>query len=464
MVIYRLGVAILSIIRHLILFGAHRWNRETLLRSLLDSRRWSIDILVLEKELPKLPVDINDRLRKVIHVPDLDETTLSLLAKELTHNFNMEWAAFAFDDYTVEIAAALSEIGGRPYMSRLAGHLGLYKPSMRHVWNALCREAGGSLHEVPFQTISFGEGFNLTAISQSICLENGVIVKPAGLDASIGVRYAETEVQLESALEECTNEIREAIEFGYSLGINANSDVILEQAIPRTNLFSSGEFSAEFLSIGGHHRLLGITQKFIDKETFTEIGHLFPSSSIPQICRHSVEAWVPKLLDYAGVINNLTHWEFIITPENSIALVEVNMRPPGDRITSLISGTFGIDIVGLCISSNDFPPISASRIGIVGFPKPEHSVQEIVGVISNDKKQHDMDCELNVDFSAIKENSEWILPISWRNRYISVFAYGATPAMALEKCSYLVDGIYLINNKDAHISVKLDESIYGDIL
>src|SRR5262249_47545997 len=146
-------------------------------------------------------------------------------------------------------------------------------------------------------------------------VSNGVIIKPSALDASIGVRYAASSIAAANALSDCLAEVRDLQSIASSVGVTIQPRFLVEEAISRdVSLSSSGEFSIEFLSINKKHFALGITEKYIDRSNYSELGHVFPSFNFPNDLVSPIQTIVTHLLEYLQITNSMSHWEFIVTP------------------------------------------------------------------------------------------------------------------------------------------------------
>jgi len=107
------------------------------------------------------------------------------------------------------------------------------------------------------------------------------------------------------------------------------------------------EFSVETLSEDGVHRVLAVTEKFKNTETFVETGHLIPAR-ISEQDRRAIEAFVPKALTALGITSGPAHTEVILTPKGPV-VVETHTRTGGDGIVLLVEMATGIPYADLIV-------------------------------------------------------------------------------------------------------------------
>src|SRR5437016_6367441 len=176
------------------------------------------------------------------------------------------------------------------------------------------------------------------------------VVKPDELSGSIEIRYAESKKEsLAAAREICSQLLSKWRVVGRMIGTEVHPRVVIERAIERSDGVHPGaEYSIEFVSFQGQHYMVGITQKWV-APNFLETGHLFPAESIPGRLKPVLERAMKRLLEQLGVRYGVSHWEFIITPDERIALVEGHLRPAGGRIMELIEYSTGRSpVAALC--------------------------------------------------------------------------------------------------------------------
>ncbi len=118
------------------------------------------------------------------------------------------------------------------------------------------------------------------------------------------------------------------------------------------------EYSIEAFSYNGEHQLIGITEKMVDVETFSEKGHIFPAQLSNKV---ENEIWdtTKQFLTCLGIQNGPSHTEVKVF-EEKVYLIETHNRPGGDYIPQLIEMSTGFNTfknaIGWCaqkISAQD---------------------------------------------------------------------------------------------------------------
>ncbi|MGH3567398.1 MAG: ATP-grasp domain-containing protein [Pseudonocardia sp.] len=116
--------------------------------------------------------------------------------------------------------------------------------------------------------------------------------------------------------------------------------------VPLAERFVDGEeFSVEAITHDGHHYIVAITEKFKDKSTLVEIGHLVPAR-IPGGVADAVVGHVRRVLTALGVHYGLTHTE-VIVGANGPVTVETHLRKGGDEIEGLVRDATDINLPDL---------------------------------------------------------------------------------------------------------------------
>jgi len=103
------------------------------------------------------------------------------------------------------------------------------------------------------------------------------------------------------------------------------------------------ELSVESVSFAGRHVIVAITEKFIDPDSFTELGHALPARLDPSV-RGEVRQAVTSFLDLVGIRDGVCHTEVRLGPRGP-AIIEGHNRPGGDAIADLVQGAFGVDLI-----------------------------------------------------------------------------------------------------------------------
>jgi biotin carboxylase len=100
------------------------------------------------------------------------------------------------------------------------------------------------------------------------------------------------------------------------------------------------EFSVEAFSYDGSHRLIGITEKYVDPNTFVEKMHVFPARVGEQL-RDRIWRQVDGVLTSIGMLNGPSHTEIKIN-DQGLHVIETHNRVAGDGIPGLTELVTGI--------------------------------------------------------------------------------------------------------------------------
>lgn len=111
------------------------------------------------------------------------------------------------------------------------------------------------------------------------------------------------------------------------------------------------EYSVECFSFNGDHAVIAITRKILmdspDGSNFTEMGHCVPAG-LTEESKHCISDYIRKFLTLIGIDNGPSHTEIKVSG-NSIRVIETHNRIGGDRISSLVKISTGVDLVELSI-------------------------------------------------------------------------------------------------------------------
>ncbi|GEK15724.1 ATP-grasp domain-containing protein [Aliivibrio fischeri] len=108
------------------------------------------------------------------------------------------------------------------------------------------------------------------------------------------------------------------------------------------------EYSVECFSFSGDHKVIAITEKtIVGEKNFTELGHIIPAN-ISKKTNQDINNYIVRFLDIIGIKNGASHTEIKIF-KNNIHIIETHNRIGGDRISSLVKLSTGIDLVELSI-------------------------------------------------------------------------------------------------------------------
>lgn len=158
-------------------------------------------------------------------------------------------------------------------------------------------------------------------------LELPLIVKPSDRSGSLGVTKVENWEQLAWAIE-------------YAVGVSFKKQAMVEEFI------DGREISVEFISCGGKHYPLQITDKVTTGAPhFVELEHHQPSSLSPEMFS-KIYAITERALTALGLTDGASHSEYKITPQGRVAVMEIGGRMGGDFIGSdLVRLSTGYDFL-----------------------------------------------------------------------------------------------------------------------
>ena len=437
----------------LVLLGAHRWKRDEVV-ALATASGFRPMLLVHETEnVPEsLLADVGPYwvLRRSL----LEAKSAPEVADEITQRCGRQWYVIGLDDYVCEFAAELSQHSAAPTMKATAATCVLRKHQLRRLWNSLA-EKDGRLFAVPYTLRSYRDlADHLAYVSEGdLVLSSGesYIVKPDALDASIGVHSVGPDGDIDDAISAVLRVLADLSPAVVSLGIGVAPAVLIERRIPRSEALHGGaEYSAEFLSVkvGGEtqHLLLGVTEKYT-AGSFIEFAHCFASSSFPETLRESLANAIRSLLDHLGVEQCISHWEFIVTPDARLALVEAQLRPAGDRIMTLIQRSTGLspyralfaNLLGEEIGQTQFRP---KRCAAVFFPQPHRKVSGKLSICVDQNDSIVGDC-IVIDHVGIGEIDSWGGGIEWDGKYLAVLTEGMNLDEARKRCENVLHNVRL---------------------
>jgi len=435
----------------IVLLGAHRWRREAVVQTVCDLGFEPI-LIVYEKEI------VSDALLRTLKPHQLIHQSLSSprSAKQiadLLFRMGGDWFALGLDDYVCNFAAELSTFTSAPTMRPDAAIETREKHLLRARWNMLCRD-NPRLFAVPFQFLRFSDLRFETIVERTedltFCESGHLIVKPDGLDASIGIHKVKSWHQLSGAIESIRRELAPLADEVRTMGIDISPTIVVEHQIPRSQrLHPGGEFSVEVLSTrvsdgtAVQHSLMGITEKYIDPKTCVEIAHCFPSAAFPHMLLDTVWETTSQMLDELGVQFCISHWEYIVTDEDRLALVEAQLRPAGDWIMQLITRATGHDPYGALLGAVNrerkpsLPDFAEKQIAAVFFPLPEREILGRFSIVCEAEAEPLLGKSVFID-PDVNNASSWARHPQWCARYLSVITEGQSFDEAKELCQRVV--------------------------
>lgn len=163
-----------------------------------------------------------------------------------------------------------------------------------------------------------------------------VVVKPSNDSASFLVTRCDTVddvVQSVKAVQQRThNWVGQAID----------PDILIEEFL------DGPEFSVEACTINGETTIFAVTAKRLTPPPIpVEAGHTVPAP-LPDADVQAIHQLVKDALAALGVTNSVTHTEVKLTSKGP-RIVEVNARPGGDYIQSLVLAVTGYDLYELAL-------------------------------------------------------------------------------------------------------------------
>lgn len=442
----------------LVLFGAHRWKREDVIGFAQQAGFEPVLVLFQSEDISVEAERLGGVGLSVLRLSYTSSDAIHSLADQLSKSRN-DWVALGLDDYVCEIAAELSRYSTRgPLISKAGAHIALHKHLLREKWNNLADGDAKRLFPVPFKLLQFDDVTfrSLSRIEESQHpLGNGsFIVKPDALDASIGIKSVSDQSEIDKAIEEISRELTSIFSEAKEVGIQVAPDILIERKIPRSQTLHQGaEFSAEFLStkVGSkvEHTLIGVTQKYVDPKTFVEVAHCFPSQDFPDDLRPALIEATSSLLDELKVQFCISHWEYIVTDDNRLALVEAQLRPAGDNIMELVTLATGrnpylalFDI--LRDAGNRRPPTFVpNRTAVVFFPMPVEDIRGTMSLVSDHNLDSKMRGNLQVR-SDLGAAARWGTQCTWNSRFLRIISEGDSYQSARESCEKLLSELTIL--------------------
>ncbi len=316
-------------------------------------------------------------------------------------------AVIALDEYIAEDALAVAEKLGVPFYPAESHFITFHKHRLRELWNQLA-EGNPNLMSVPFEWLPTGA----PSVSPP---PFPVIIKPDAYSGSVGVRLIRELGQLAAAIDTLRQTL--AAEQAMYIGdFTVCQEVLIEQAIPRKPMPNcASEFTLHMLSRGGQHRLLVTAEKQIDPNTYIEVGHTVPAVSIPQEFIAMAEVATRQMLALLGVQQCISNWEFIVTPDNQVAMIEGQLRPSGDNLMKLIQLATGINPFAALLGGE----VNAKhhKTACIKWLGPEDLLL-VDGKYTIPNLPNGW--EATIDEAALRANPDWAGPIDWYNRHVAV--------------------------------------------
>lgn len=173
-----------------------------------------------------------------------------------------------------------------------------------------------------------------------------LIVKPTDRSGSRGVTKVTNKEELLNAVQDC-------------ISVSFEKKAIVEEFI------QGEEFSAEFISYQGTHKMLAVTKKYTTGVPhFIETGHMEPAQLSNDVFR-KIETELSKAHDALEIMNGASHPEFKIDDNGDIRIIEIGARMGGDCIGSdLVPLSSGYDFMRMVIqvACGDLPDFSKNPV------------------------------------------------------------------------------------------------------
>ena len=169
-----------------------------------------------------------------------------------------------------------------------------------------------------------------------------VILKPRDLGASVAVHEARSPQELRELWAQASREVS-----NFRLPFH-KGQFLLESFVQRKSIpgLPFGELSVETVSFGGRHYPVAFTDKrVLSDELPVENGQLVPAPLVKRDAglRSLLSRVVCSVLDDCGIDWGITHNEIILS-EGGQTVVEIHLRPAGDRIVDLVYHALQINL------------------------------------------------------------------------------------------------------------------------
>ena len=178
-------------------------------------------------------------------------------------------------------------------------------------------------------------------------------------------------------------------------------DISLNKKVIAEEYFDGKQYSLEFISQGGKHQFVGLTEEFYTGPPhFVETGHLMPGRLSDDKLQKAIEL-TSKALDSMDFKNGASHTELRINDNNDYCFIEIAGRMGGDFRSELIRLAYEYDYItaavkialGEKLTLQDVPANSYAFIKWVINPKDMENFEIL-------KTKHSMDTvELPSDFN-----------------------------------------------------------------
>jgi len=452
--------------RCVLLFGDLPWTRDRIIRESIDAG--------LQVVLAKLNSDHSETILHKTHretgagkvlgsasqptevLPDSVSGISDEVLARLHRHYGADWCALPLNDYVTEYAASVS-VHDSCYPPRSA-EITKRKHELRNLWNELTHENRSELYPVEYCYLELRDngapaGYHPGRGFEALPEKTPLIVKPDELSSSIEIHHAfSKEEAMHVAHEICAQLRSKWHEVGQRIGTEVRPRVVIEKAIRRSqSLHPGAEYSIEFVSFQGRHSAVGIVQKWTGPN-FIETGHLFPAESFPARLRPALERAIETLLKQLEVRYGVSHWEFIVTSDDRIALVEGHLRPAGDRIMELIERSTGksptaalFEALASKAASFSFKPEISSGIY---WMVPEWPLERVTAVSIDSSTTDGFFHDLYINDEGIREAANWSHATDWMTRLAHVMVTGANQQQIQDRCRRIAQSVSLSGTRN----------------
>ncbi|MCX7749372.1 MAG: ATP-grasp domain-containing protein [Clostridia bacterium] len=276
---------------------------------------------------------------------------------------------FTLNEYRVPLGARIREILGIPFG---ISHDAAFRCRNKKETRKILQEA--NVNSVKYRLIrSVAEA---EAALQNIPLP--VVVKPSNDAGSKMVSCCRTIDEVRSAVTsiiDCENNL---------VGQKLDREIILEEFL------EGPEFSIETYTFRKETRIIAITAKKVLSPFFpVEVGHTVPAK-LDNVVVKEIEELVKGAVKALEIDFSITHIEIKLTPSGP-KIIEINARPGGDEIPTLVEMTTGMNLHKIALKISLGIPIENTGIGV-----KEASSASIRFLVSDHEGQVVLDDELDV--------------------------------------------------------------------
>lgn len=402
----------------IVLFGATRWGR-----------------LDVPEQFESIGIDAI--------VPQEKEDPQAL-ANKLNQSYQ-QWNVLTLDDFVGKEACALADLAPISMYPIEAYRAATHKHKLRQIWNQYVADRPTKpLHSVGWALYSeAGE-----VLHNHLSDQGPYIIKPNAYAGSVGMEMVNSSTEIAAAVSR-TNTTMALEAAQYDEGLMPDTHVLVEDAIPRRSQGSGiAEYSVHMMSYGGKHKAVAFSEKNINKTSFIETAHLLPADLSAEY-QNLMEQVCADLLSQLQVENLMSNWEFIITPEGKLGLIEGQLRPSGDKLMHLLQLSTRQNpyqywikqVLGLPVSE-----MAALKHTTITWLSPKEVFH---GITSIEISELPDGVELIVDEAALLQCTNWPGPVDWYNRYISVVAEAETTHQLQQLISQVAKRV-ILKGTDSH--------------